>query len=529
EEFERDYPDATTVILEQNYRSTQRILSAANAVISRNSGRREKRLWTDAGDGEPITGFAGEDEHEEARFIGEEIDRLTDAGSVRRSDIAVFYRTNAQSRAIEDVFIRIGLPYRVVGGVRFYERREIRDALAYLRAIANPEDEVSIRRILNVPKRGIGDRAEGAIEAYAQRERIPFASALERVRDINDLASRSAASIESFVTMMQDLRTVEQAGAAPAVLLQAAMEASGYLAELQASADPQDESRVENLAELEAVAAEFTIARPEGTLVDFLEQVSLVADADDIPDADDSGGVVTLMTEALGEDKAQSIISRINPSSAERPIEILDWMDARSIAELITDEHPQIIALVIACLDYGLAADVLSMLPDEVQPDIVRRIASLNTIQPEALRDLEHVMQRKFKASATTRSSQIGGVKAAARIMNFTKTAMEQRILREVRKDDKDLMQSIQDNMFVFDNLIKSDDRSLQTLLRNVEPEQLVLALKGADEALRDKLLGCMSTRAAANIRDEMEALGPVRLTDVQEAQKIIVATARRL
>ena len=296
EEFERDYPDATTVILEQNYRSTQRILSAANAVISRNSGRREKRLWTDAGDGEPITGFAGEDEHDEARFIGEEIDRLTDAGSVRRSDIAVFYRTNAQSRAIEDVFIRIGLPYRVVGGVRFYERREIRDALAYLRAIANPEDEVSIRRILNVPKRGIGDRAEGAIEAYAQRERIPFASALERVRDINDLASRSAASIESFVTMMQDLRTVEQAGAAPAVVLQAAMEASGYLAELQASADPQDESRVENLAELEAVAAEFTIARPEGTLVDFLEQVSLVADADDIPDADDSGGVVTLMT-----------------------------------------------------------------------------------------------------------------------------------------------------------------------------------------------------------------------------------------
>lgn len=155
---------------------------------------------------------------------------------------------------------------------------------------------MSIRRILNVPKRGIGDRAEGAIEAYAQRERIPFASALERVRDINDLASRSAASIESFVTMMQDLRTVEQAGAAPALVLQAAMEASGYLAELQASADPQDESRVENLAELEAVAAEFTIARPEGTLVDFLEQVSLVADADDIPDADDSGGVVTLMT-----------------------------------------------------------------------------------------------------------------------------------------------------------------------------------------------------------------------------------------
>ncbi len=237
----------------------------------------------------------------------------------------------------------------------------------------------------------------------------------------------------------------------------------------------------------------------------------------------------SMMTEALGEDKAQSIISRINPASAERPIEILDWMDARSIAELILDEHPQIMALVIACLDYGLAAEVLAMLPDALQPDLVTRIANLNTVQPEALRDLEHVMQRKFKASSTTRASQIGGVKAAARIMNFTKTAMEQRIMREVRKDDKDLMQAIQDNMFVFDNLIKSDDRSLQTLLRSVENEQLILALKGADEALREKLLACMSTRAAANIRDEMEALGPVRLTDVQEAQKAIIATARRL
>lgn len=237
----------------------------------------------------------------------------------------------------------------------------------------------------------------------------------------------------------------------------------------------------------------------------------------------------SMMTEALGEDKAQSIISRINPASAERPIEILEWMDARAIAELIADEHPQIMALVIACLDYGLAAEVLTMLPDALQPDLVSRIANLNTVQPEALRDLEHVMQRKFKASSTSRASQIGGVKAAARIMNFTKTAMEQRIMREVRKDDKDLMQSIQDNMFVFDNLVKSDDRSLQTLLRSVENEQLILALKGADEALREKLLACMSTRAAANIRDEMEALGPVRLTEVQEAQKAIIATARRL
>lgn len=242
-----------------------------------------------------------------------------------------------------------------------------------------------------------------------------------------------------------------------------------------------------------------------------------------------SSYVRQIMTDALGEDKAQSVLSRINPGNTEKPIEILDWMDARGIAELVSDEHPQIISLVVACLDYGLAAEVLSLLPEDIQPDIVNRIASLNTVQPEPLRDLEQVMQRKFKQSSTMRASQIGGIKAAARILNFTKQDMEQRIQSNLRKIDKDLMQSIEDNMFVFDNLIKSDDRSMQTLMREVETELLVLALKGAEEALREKLLGCMSTRAAANIRDEMEAMGPVRLTEVQEAQKQIIAVARRL
>lgn len=242
-----------------------------------------------------------------------------------------------------------------------------------------------------------------------------------------------------------------------------------------------------------------------------------------------SSYVKSVMTRALGPDKAQSVISRINPRATERPIELLEWMDARSIAELIEDEHPQIMALVVACLDYSLGAAVVALLKEDVQTDVIRRVASLNTVSPEALRNLEQVLQRKFKASTSTRASQLGGVKAAARIMNHTRTEVEQRILRDIRKDDKDLMQSIQDNMFVFDNLVKSDERSLQTLLRNVETEQLVLALKGADEVLRDKLLGCMSTRAAANVRDEMEAMGPVRLTDVQEAQKQIIAVARRL
>ena len=294
EEFERDFPNAVTVVLEQNYRSTQRILTAANAVISQNSGRRPKNLWTDAGAGEAIIGYVADDERDEASFIANEIDRLGDEAQVRPSDVAIFYRTNAQSRAIEDVLIRVGMPYRVVGGVRFYERREVRDALAYLRALANPDDEVSLRRILNTPKRGIGDRAESMVENFAQRERIPFAQALQRVSEIPGIATRSATAIMNFTDLMAGLRTLVESGAPADTVLQAVLEQTGYLAELQASIDPQDETRIENLAELESVAHEFGVAEPDGTLVDFLERISLVADADEIPDAD--GGVVTLMT-----------------------------------------------------------------------------------------------------------------------------------------------------------------------------------------------------------------------------------------
>jgi flagellar motor switch protein FliG len=236
-----------------------------------------------------------------------------------------------------------------------------------------------------------------------------------------------------------------------------------------------------------------------------------------------------VLTKALGEDKAQSVLSRITPSSSDRPIEILDWMDARAISELIIDEHPQIIALIISYLDFALAADVLILLPEDLQPEVIRRIATLETVQPDALRELEAVMQRKFKANTTLRASQVGGVKAAAKIMNFTKQTMEARIMKVLGKDDKTLMQAIQESMFVFENLIMSDDKSLQTLLRSVDTEDLVLALKGADDQLREKLFACMSSRAAANIMDEMEALGPVRLTEVQEAQKSIINVARRL
>ena len=296
EEFERDYPNARTVMLEQNYRSTQTILTAANAVIARNSSRRAKNLWTDSGEGAPIVAYVADDERDEASFISNEIDRLTDVEGVKHGDVAIFYRTNAQSRSVEEVFIRVGMPYRVVGGTKFYERREVRDALAYLRALANPTDEVSLRRVLNVPKRGIGERAEAMVDAFGQRERISFAEALERAAEAPGIATRSLTSITGFVQLMTGLRTLVESGADAAVVLQAILEQSGYLAELQASADPQDETRVENLAELETVAQEFSNENPDGTLVDFLERVSLVADSDDIPDADASGGVVTLMT-----------------------------------------------------------------------------------------------------------------------------------------------------------------------------------------------------------------------------------------
>ncbi len=316
-EFERDYPDARTILLEQNYRSTQTILTAANQVISRNKERKAKRLWSEAGEGDKITGYVADTEHAEADWVAREIDRLVD-GDYRFGDVAVFYRTNAQSRVFEDVFLRLGLPYKIVGGVRFYERKEVRDALAYLRAIHNPDDTVSVRRILNTPRRGIGDRAEACVQAYASREKISFGEALRYADRAPGIATRSANAIAEFVSMMDGLRelaTIE----APEAVLEAVLTRSGYLEELEASEDPQDGTRVENLQELVSVAREYTervaaIATeagevgavaadgtvPEADLAGFLEQVALVADADEIPpDAEHSAdhqGVVTLMT-----------------------------------------------------------------------------------------------------------------------------------------------------------------------------------------------------------------------------------------
>jgi DNA helicase II / ATP-dependent DNA helicase PcrA len=295
-EFEQDYPQATVILLEQNYRSTQNILAAANAVVSRNPGRKPKNLWSAAGDGPPITGYVADNEHDEAAFVAEEVDRLSDEGLATPGQAAVFYRTNAQSRVFEEVFIRVGLPYRVVGGVRFYERREVRDLLAYLRLIANPADEVSLRRVLNVPKRGIGERAEEYVASYAARERMTFAEALRVPGDVPGLAARSASAIAGFNTLVGGLGEQAASGGPVAELVEAVLDSTGLQASLENSEDLQDATRVENLQEMVSVAREFDGSTPDGTLADFLERVALVADADQIPDGEEHGGMVTLMT-----------------------------------------------------------------------------------------------------------------------------------------------------------------------------------------------------------------------------------------
>ena len=373
EEFERDFTGARTILLEQNYRSTQNILSAANAVIARNTGRRAKNLWTASGDGALITLDAADSEHDEARFVVGEIDRLADSG-VEWGDIAVFYRTNAQSRALEELLVRQGIPYRVVGGTRFYERREIKDALAYLQVISNPDDTVAARRVLNVPKRGIGAKAEEAIAAHAAHYGISFGAALrhlwlragcpagegegidvdalarsaspdeasadssvsvssdgaagenpaageaadesvaavesaaaapasspaesapETAPEVLGITPRAAKSAAAFWGLIETLRAVEARGASQADILEEVLDRTGYLAELRRSEDPQDASRVENLAELHSVAGAFAADAPGGTLADFLERVALVADSDQVPAEGERGGQVTLMT-----------------------------------------------------------------------------------------------------------------------------------------------------------------------------------------------------------------------------------------
>ncbi|MDR2620446.1 MAG: UvrD-helicase domain-containing protein [Propionibacteriaceae bacterium] len=334
-DFERDFPGAETILLERNYRSTQTVLNAANAVISKNIGRPAKNLWTDAAPGDRIEVYAAEDDRDEARWI---VQRLSDLAAKRTgsyNETAVMYRTNSQSRLIEDEFVSRGVPYRVIGGVRYYDRREVRDALAYLRAIVNPDDDVSVRRILNTPKRGIGATTEAAIADFARRHQLSFGAACERASDIG-LSAAAYQRVREFAALLAEHRTMLADGVVAYDIVASILERSGLLADLRGSTDPQDEGRLENLEQLTALAAEFVAevnalaldggldgepdGEPSGELygepseglterdtptttlapaVDdslgaFLERIALASDTDQIPDSGE--GVVTLLT-----------------------------------------------------------------------------------------------------------------------------------------------------------------------------------------------------------------------------------------
>jgi len=289
-EFEKDFADAKTILLEQNYRSTQNILSAANAVISNNFDRPAKNLWSDKGAGDKIVGYTGYSAHDEAQFIADEIATLHKDGMDYR-DIAVFYRTNAQTRALEDIFIRSALPYRVIGGTKFYERLEIKDAMAYLVAINNTRDDLATRRILNVPKRGIGDASETAIASFATKNDLSVRQALAFARDLG-FGPKIVSAIAQLAELLDELEARITRDPVDTIL-RSVLDKTGYLDGLRNSKDPQDEARVENLEELVSVAREFQRNNPDGRLPDFLNEVALVAAADDI---DDESGAVSLMT-----------------------------------------------------------------------------------------------------------------------------------------------------------------------------------------------------------------------------------------
>ena len=300
-QFEDAFPEVTTVVLDQNYRSTQTILDAANAVIANNPARKPKNLWTDAGAGHRIVRYHAEDEGDEATFVASTARQLHDDHAMNWREVAVLYRTNAQSRVVEEAMMRLGVPYKVVGGTRFYDRREVKDAMAYLRAVVNPADEVNVKRVLNVPKRGIGDASVAKLDAYAAGEGIGFLDALRHAGDAG-VTGPAIRGIDSFVTLLDELGAMAATALAadgtdgdadddddaigPGDLLQAALERSGYLAELEAEDTVESAGRIENLGELVGSAREFT------RIDEFLEQVSLVADTDDITDDDQ----VVLMT-----------------------------------------------------------------------------------------------------------------------------------------------------------------------------------------------------------------------------------------
>lgn len=297
QDFEQDFPNAKTIMLEQNYRSTQTILDAANAVIARNENRKPKKLWTALGEGDKIVGYAADNAQQEAGWIANEIAQIHEEEGVAYRDIAIMYRANAQSRSLEEAMINANLPYQLVGGTKFYERREIKDALAYLQAIVNPADNVNVRRILNVPKRGLGVRAEGLIASYADAHDTTFFGAIEHMEQIEGMSARTSKPLGVFRDMMHGLADfAKEHDTKPSEVVAEVLSKSGILEELQRSEDPQDASRVDNLSQLQSVAAEFEQNTPDATLAGFLETTALVADSDQLPGENEDSGKVTMMT-----------------------------------------------------------------------------------------------------------------------------------------------------------------------------------------------------------------------------------------
>ena len=297
QDFEQDFPNAKTIMLEQNYRSTQTILDAANAVIKNNEGRKPKKLWTAMGKGEPIVGYAADNAQQEAQWVAGEIARLHAEEGIAYADMAIMYRANAQSRSLEEALINAGEPYQLVGGTKFYERKEIKDALAYLQSLVNPDDDVNLRRILNVPKRGLGNRAEGIVLAHAREHGTSFFYALMHLDEIDNMPTRTANQLKAFRDMMAALSQFARAhDAKPSEVVAEVLDKSGMRAELEKSVDPQDASRVENLSQLQSTAAEFEQNTPDATLAGFLETTALVADSDQLPGEGEDSGKVTLMT-----------------------------------------------------------------------------------------------------------------------------------------------------------------------------------------------------------------------------------------
>lgn len=297
QDFEQDFPNAKTIMLEQNYRSTQTILDAANAVIAKNENRKPKKLWTALGQGDKIVGYAADNAQQEAGWIANEIARIHTEENVAYRDIAIMYRANAQSRSLEEAMINANLPYQLVGGTKFYERREVKDAIAYLQAIVNPADNVNVRRILNVPKRGLGARAEGLVAGYADAHGLTFFESIEHMDQIEGMTGRTTKPLGAFRDLMHELADfAKEHDSKPSEVVAEVLDKSGLLEELQRSEDPQDASRVDNLSQLQSVAAEFEQNTPDATLAGFLETTALVADSDQLPGEGEDSGKVTMMT-----------------------------------------------------------------------------------------------------------------------------------------------------------------------------------------------------------------------------------------